>query len=62
MRIGNQVFKYVEPMDCRTWVHEVDSVEKIPMWVTYFGEDDEVTYYVADYLEGEMWGVRKEEK
>ena len=44
----------------RTWVRVVDRFEQIPVWVTYYNEDDEMKYYLTDYLEGVFWGVPKE--
>ena len=44
----------------RTWVRVVDRFEQIPVWVTYYSEDDEMKYYLTDYLEGVFWGVPKE--
>lgn len=59
--IGKDVRKYVEPIGY-TWVREVKDLRKIPVWVTYFGEDEEMKYYVTDYTDGHMWGVIKEVK
>ena len=52
--------RYVEPMGMRTWVIEVGKIEEIPCWITWFGEDNEFTYYLTDYTDGPMWAVRKE--
>ena len=59
--IGKDVRRYVEPIGY-TWVREVKDFNKIPVWVTYFGEDDEMKSYVTDYTDGYMWGVIKEVK
>ena len=59
MRIGHCVRKYVYPIGY-TWVREVKSLEKIPVWVRFFGEDDEMRYYDTIYREGYLWGIRKE--
>ena len=59
MKVGKSVRRYVEPMGY-TWLRQVESFDSIPVWVTYFGEDDEMKYYVTDYAEGHMWGVLKE--
>ena len=58
---GRSVRKYVDPIGY-TWVREVKDFGDINVWVTYFGEDDEMKYYVTDYTDGHMWGVIKEVK
>ena len=52
--------RYVEPMGCRTRVIEVGAISEIPCWITWFGEDREFHYFVADYADGPLWAVRKE--
>ena len=44
-----------------TAVRVVDRFDQIPMWVTCLSEDDEMDYYLADYTDGLIWGVKKEE-
>lgn len=58
MRIyGEKMMRFVNGY--RTYVRVVDKFEQIPVWVSYLGEDEEMTYYATDYAEGIIWGVRR---